>query len=486
MAYSELAEFLEQLEQTGQLVRIEASVRCEFEVGEISRRVAAARGPALLFGSVQGSPWPLVTNLLGTEARIALALGAPSLQAVADRLSEAVGWAGAEAGRSIWGAGWLPARRHRPKALKSGSCQDVVRSGTEVDLTALPALQLVPQESGRMITAGYVVTAEPDTGQRLLARCDLRIVDRSQLAPCWFDHEELAAIYRRYAERHLAMPVAVVLGGDPAAVLAAWAWRPWAMDGFSLAGLFRQKAIETVACRSVELEVPAEADFVIEGVIEPGSPWAPEATVVAPSGYLRTLPASPVLHVTALTHRANPVFPALARGRPPHEEVVVTRALQRVQLPWVQRLVPELVDYEFPESGAGRHIGYVAIRKGYAGQAWHVAHALWGLAPGRFAKLLVIVDDDVPVGDADAVWAAVGAHADLSRDVLVTEGPADPWDPAGPSSGCSRRVAVDATRKLPGESSAPSPLQARAPEEVRQRVCDRWSEYGLETESGPP
>ncbi len=275
------------------------------------------------------------------------------------------------------------------------------------------------------------------------------------------------------------MPLAVVLGGDPAGLLAAEAPLPPGADVSAVAGLLGGKPRELINCRTIELAVPADAEIVIEGFVDPSEPPVEVGQLVTPSGHCRVSPLTPVMHVTALTHRANPVLPAMIPGRPPTEATVIRRALHRIFLPLVRLAIPELVDYDLPSFGAARHVVVISIRKTYAGQARKVAHAVWGLRQLMFARLLVMVDEEVDVRGPEAVWSAVSDHVDPAADVVFQEGPSDPLDSVAPPGALGRRMALDATVKLPGERRYTNGQRAETPEEICRLVTERWKEYGL-------
>ena len=481
MSYHCLAEFLEELGEAGELVRIEAAVDPVLEAAEITERTVRAGGPALLFGAVVGHQLPLLTNLLGTETRICRALGVESPGELAGRIGELIeppepeGWF--EKIKTAPGRAAL--RRLPPRTVKTGACQQVVRLGGDVDLGELPVVQCRPREAGPTITAGELFAADAESGRVLVGRYDLRVLDRDRLAACWDPHDDAARLMTGYQERKERMPLAVVLGGDPSGLLAAMAPLPSGADVSALAGFFRNRPRDLVRCRSLELEVPTDAELVIEGYADPAEPPVDCGVLAASGGYYRSARRAPVIRVTAVTHRANPVYPALVPGPPPDEACVIHRTLGRIFLPLVRLAIPELVDYDLPVFGAGRHWVLVSIRKTYAGQARKVAHAVWGLRQLMFSKLLVIVDEEVDVHDQPEVWAAVAGHVDPGRDVWFSSGPLDPLDPAGGAGGLSQRMAIDATVKRPEERSAPRPGPAEMSEEIRRLVSDRWAEYGL-------
>lgn len=472
-----LADFLEELGQTGELIRVEAEVDPRLEVAEITRRAGQADGPALLFATPRGYDVPLVTHLFGTQARIERALGG-SLAAVAERLALAVAPPEPESWleRLKTGTHESAIRRFLPRGVKTGPCQQVIRLGADVDLRRLPALQTGTAEAGATITAGQFWMLDPHSPRTVVGRYDLPVLDETRLAVVLSPADEPTRLLGTARE---PVPVAIVLGGDPVGLLAAAAPLPPGFDAVALAGLLTERPVELVRCRTIALDVPAEADLVIEGYLDPAAPHVDVGPRVTPAGYYAPARSAPVLRVTALTHRANPVLPALVPGEPPNEACQMARALRRVLLPLVRLSIPELVDYDLPLFGGVRHWLVVSMRKSYAGQARKVAQAVWGYDPLLHSRTLVIVDDGVPVGDPVAVLRAINDHLDPGRDVILNSGPADPWHADPSVDGLSTRMALDATRKLPGETSGPLRMDFAASAEVRALVEQRWLEYGL-------
>lgn len=477
-----LADLLEELEQAGELVRVEAEVDPVLEVAEVTDRAAEAGAGALLFGAVRGHDLPVLTHLLAHPRRICRALGAGGLDELSLRVAEAVSPTQPE--------GWLeklkslPGRKAlkglAPRSVKTGVCQQVVRLGGDVDLGRLPALKSRPDEAARAITAGQVASVEPDSDERVVGRYDLQVLDRNRLAVCWDATDEHARLLGQYRRRGQRMPLAVVLGGDPAALLAAMAPLPPGADAWAVAGLLRAKPLELVAGRSAGLAVPADAEIVLEGYVDPAEPPVEAGPLSTPAGYYTRPRPAPVVHVTGLTHRANPIYPAMVPGTPPNEMTVAGRALVQVFLPLVKLAIPELVDCEVPQFGSARHWAFVSVRKTYAGQARQVAGAVWALRPAMFSKVLVVVDEHVDVHDAEEVWYAVATSADPARDVFFADGPPDPLDPAAAPDALGRRMAIDATIKLPEERRGPAAQPALMSEEIRQLVAGRWAEYGID------
>jgi 4-hydroxy-3-polyprenylbenzoate decarboxylase len=452
MPYRCLTDFLEDLGHAGELTRVEEEVDPALEVPQIVARSAKSGGPALLFGAVKGHDLPVLCNLLATEGRIGRALGA-SLDEVADRIARLLDSAGPEGWFERLKGGSQPAAFGSigPRKVKSAAVQQIVRLGSDINLNELPLLQVAADEAGRAITAAPVFSAEPDSHRAVTGRFDLQRIDRTRLAVCWADYDEHARLLGEYRARGQKMPLAVVIGGDPVFMLAASAPLPPGGDVCTVAGLLREKSLDVVACRSVELDVPGEAEIILEGFVDPSQPPVAAGPLCGPTGHLTRQRPAPVMQVTALTHRANPIYAVMVPGHPPHEAVTVARAMQHVLRPLARLAMPELVDYDLPEFAAARHWAAVAIRKTYAGQGRRAAHAAWNLPAMIFAKVLVVVDDDVNIHDHEEVLAAVASNMRPGRDVLIELGPADPFDPAASPDALGQKMALDATRKLASE-----------------------------------
>lgn len=481
MTYQNLADFLESLRQNGELILVEAEADPVLEVAEVTRRISQIGGAALLFGTVRGHDTPLVTNLFGAETRVCRALGIESVEQLSRQIAELVEPAEPE--------GWLerlrpsPSRavigRVPPRLVKTGASQQVVRLASDVDLGELPAVQSGPEEWGRQLTSAQLFTAEAESNRGLVGHYDLRVLDQNRLVACWLPYDEPARLLLEYRQRGQRMPVAAVLGGDPVGLLTAMAPLPSQADVSALAGLLRGKARELVKCRTISLEVPADAEVVIEGYIDPAEPSVETGLLSASGGYYEHSRPAPVIHVTAITHRANPVVPAMIPGPAPDEACVVRQFLQRAFLPLVRLAIPELVDLALPRFGAARHWAWASIRKTYGGQARRVASALWGMRPFMLAKVLVIVDEDVDVREEEQVWAAISAYVDPGHDVFFQQGTPDPRDPAASLDALTNRMAIDATAKRPDERRGLLSVVAAMPETVRRLVSDRWDEYGI-------
>ncbi len=483
MPYRCLSDFLEDLGHAGELSRVEEEVDPALEVAEITARSAESGGVALLFGAVKGHGLPVATNLLATEGRICRALGVASLAEISERLARLLDVSAPEGWFERIKTGAKPTALGGvlPRKVRAAACQQIVRLGSDIDLGELPLLQintlarsasegLEPNRSqthppdpslalrasvaentnltAPVISSAVVFSAEPDSHRPVCGRFDLQRIDRSRLAVCWAAYDEHARLLDEYRARGRKMPVAVVIGGDPAFQLAAAAPLTEDADVCALAGLLREKAIDVVACRGVDLEVPAEAEIVIEGFVDPAEPPVTAGPMCAPLGHCTRPRLAQAMQVTAVTHRANPIFATFVPGRPPHEFCTVARSMQRVFLPLIRLSMPELVDFDLPEFAAARHWAAVSIRKTYPGQGRRAAHAAWGLRSMMFAKTLVVVDAEVDVRDRDQVLAAIVANFRPGQDVVTEQGPADPFDPTSPIGELSERMALDATRKF--------------------------------------
>jgi len=481
MAPRTLSDFLEELGQAGELARVEVPVDPLGEVAAVTDRVAKNDGPALLFSSVGGSDVPLVSNLLGTPARLLRALGGQSLDEAAQNFAAQV--TGGDA------AGWFdrlrgsegPLKRLAPRSVRSGPCQQIVRLGQDVDLGELPLLQAWPGETARSITAGQLVLDDREGGARHVGRYDAVLLDRQRLALVWDAHQAPARALACWPSGE-PVPVSLVLGGDPVGLLSAMTPLPPGVDPWLVAGMLRGKPLDLVPGRTVPLEVPADAEIVIEGQIDPREEPVALGPLATPSGRVRPAASGVMVRVGAMLQRANPVYPALIFARPSHEAALIARAMWRIGLPLLRQAIPEVVDCDLPLFGSVRHWVLVSMRKRYPGHAHKVAQALWGFDPTMFSKLLVLVDEDVNVHDYGQVLGAVADHTDLARDLLEHRGPADPWDVASAETPLTARVAIDATRKLPGETARPISLVAQADAAMVERIGKRWPEYGLGSE----
>jgi 4-hydroxy-3-polyprenylbenzoate decarboxylase len=461
----DLGEFLAQLEADGDLARVTRPVSRDLEITEITQRAVRADGPALLFEQVTGAGMPVVTNLLGATRRIARAFDAPGLDDVAERIVRLVhlrppaGVLGAVRDLSGTIETLSTLRSLAPKRVRSGPCQEVEEPA--VDLDRLPILRCWPKDGGRTITFGVVLTPDPETGEAHAGIYRLQQYGPDTLGFHAQLHRVGAQNHRRWAARGERMPVAVVIGADPVTVFSGLAPVPEGISNLAFGSFLRGEPIEVVPARSVPLEVPAHAEIVLEGYVDPA-----ERRVEGPfgdhTGYYSAPEPFPVLHVTRITHRARPVFLATVTGKPPTEDATLGSAVTRIFRPVIRLVLPEIVDMELPEPGLFINVGVVSIRKAYPGHPRKVMHALWGLGQMMFVRYLVVVDDDIDVHDLSEVLYRVGLQADPARDLEIVEGPVDQLSISNPIPNVGGKVGIDATRKRP-EDGFPRPW----PEEIR-------------------
>ena len=482
MAYRDLREFIGELDRRGLLRRIAAPVSRDLEITQITDRVTKAGGPALLFENVTGCSMPVLINAFGTLERMTLALGVDDLAEQAKRIEELINPDIPEG--FIEKLKKLPmlARLagYAPSIVKRGVCQEVVVEGEAVDLNALPVLTCWPGDAGRFITFPLVFTKHPQTGQRNIGLYRMQVFDRNTTGMHWQVHHDGAAHFDAYRRLGRRMPLAVAIGPDPVLSYAASAPLPPGMDEAFFAGFLRGKGVELVPCRTIEMEVPATAEIVLEGYVDPAEPYRTEGAFGDHTGFYSLPDDYPAFHVTAVTHRADPIYQTIIVGAPPQEDTFLGKATERMFLPLVRMFIPEIVDYCLPQFGVFHNCVFVSIRKRYPLAARKVMHAIWGLGQMMFSKLVVVVDEEVDVHDTDAVMFRVGANVDARRDVVIVDGPVDVLDHAAPCVGAGSKMGIDATRKMPGEGVVrPWPELIEMSDAVKQQVAHRWAELGL-------
>jgi len=472
----DLRDWIALLEREGELVRVTAEVDPHLEITEITDRVVKAGGPALLFERPKGAGHPLLINQFGSERRMCLAFAAPSLDAVGEKLQEVLEMQPPQGlVEKVKGLAKLKSIADSlPRVVRSGPVQEVVLEGEDVDLTRLPVQTCWPGDAGPFITLPAVITTDPRTGTRNVGMYRMQLIDRRSTFMHWQVHKDGRMDYLAADGR---LEVAVALGLDPVTTYAASAPLPKHVDELMLAGFLRGEPVELVRCRTVGLEVPARAEIVLEGYVEKGDEGL-EGPFGDHTGYYSPPEFFPVFHVTAMTMRADAVYPSIVVGKPPAEDAWLGKATERIFLPAIRMSVPEIVDYDLPVAGAFHNCVIVSIRKAFPGHARKVMHAIWGLGLLSLCKAVVVVDEWVDVHDYEEVFFRVCANVDPKRDVLLSEGPLDQLDHA-PTLPCyGGKVGIDATHKGPEEGARPWPAEIRMSEEVRALVDRRWAEYG--------
>ena len=481
MAYASYSEFIAALDRAGELKRISEPVATELEITAIADREMKqpGGGKALLFEkpTVNGqlSPFPVAINTLGSWKRMALSMGAESVDAVAAEigaLMKAKPPTSLREALALFSTA-IELRHARPKHVKSGSCKDVIhkfdapasrtepwppapewQKGTPAfppTLLNLPILKCWPLDGGRFVTLPCVITQDPDTGERNVGMYRIQIYDGQTTGMHWQLQKVGARHGRRYYETGTRMPVAIILGGDPAYTFCATAPLPDGLDEFLMAGYLRRKSIELVKCETSELEVPANADIVIEGYIDPVEPLRQEGPFGDHTGFYTLPEPYPVFHVTAITHRKDAVYPATIVGIPPMEDFYIGAASVKLFLPMFKMNFPEIVDIALPAEGVFHNLVVVSIKKTYPMQAYKIMHGLWGMGQMMFSKYIVVVDEDVDVHNTSQVLFRLCANTDPQRDSTFAKGPADVLDHATSDIGSGSKLGFDATRKLAGE-----------------------------------
>ena len=519
MSYDSTRDWIQALEKAGELIRITEPVATELEITEIADRQmkSPGGGKALLFEKptiqsskfeVRSSKFPVLINSMGSVRRMAMALGVQSVDAAAAEigaLMKARPPTGFREAVKLLGTA-LDLRHAKPKRVKTGPCKEVIHrfetpsaelkahatrdtphaapqgelqssafslqsSAASPTLLDLPILKCWPLDGGRFITLPCVVTQDPDTGERNVGMYRMQVYDDRTTGMHWQLQKVAARHGRRYQETGTRMPVSVFLGGDPVFTFAATAPLPDGLDEFLLAGYLRKKSVELVKCETNDLEVPANADIVIEGYVDPTEPLRMEGPFGDHTGYYTLPEPYPAFHITAITHRKDAIYPATIVGIPPMEDFYIGGASVKLFLPIFKMNFPEIVDLALPAEGVFHNLVFVSIRKTYPMQAFKVMHGLWGMGQMMFSKYVVVVDAEVDVHNTSEVLFHLCANTDPQRDSLFTKGPSDVLDHATSEIAIGSKLGIDATKKLPGEGfQRPWPPLIQMDEAVRKKM----------------
>ncbi|HKS80238.1 MAG TPA: menaquinone biosynthesis decarboxylase [Candidatus Acidoferrales bacterium] len=477
MAYRDLRDFLKKLEKKDELVRVSAEVDPILEITEITDRTVRAGGPALLFERPKGSKIPVVTNLVGTERRMNLALEVDSLDEVAERVHSFLDVKSPQG--ILEKVKMLPKLAEIgsffPKSVKSGECQEVVRT-EGFSLFDFPVLQCWPQDGGRYITWPMVITKNPETGKRNAGCYRMQVFDERSTGMHWQTQKHGAEHYRsaRAKNRQGKLEVAVAIGADPATCFAGILPVPPDLDEFLFSGFMRREPVELVTCKTVDLEVPANAEIVLEGYVKLDE-LRTEGPFGDHTGFYSLEGQYPVFHVTCVTHRKEPVYLTTIVGPPPQEDYFIGHAIERIFLPVMKMQFPEIVDMAMPAEGIFQNLMIVSIRKSYPGHARKVMNAIWSLGQAMFTKVVVVVDHDVNVQDSrEVVWKALCA-IDPERDIEFVFGPVDTLDHAARLQDFGSKMGIDATRKWKEEGYAGRwPDEIKMDDVTKSRVDSLW------------
>lgn len=488
MAFKDLREFIALLEAEGELKRISVPVDPNLEITEICDRTLRAGGPALLFENPVGSSIPLLGNLFGNTRRIALAMGQQDIEGLRDVgklmafLKEPTppkGW------RDIWEnlPTWKKVLNIAPTVRKNAPCQEVIIDEADVDLSFLPVQTCWPGDAGPLVTWPLVITRGPEKERQNLGIYRMQLIGKNRLIMRWLSHRGGALDFRDWQLKHPGkpFPVSIAIGADPATILATVTPVPDTLSEYAFAGLLRGSKTEVVQCLTNDLQVPASAEFVLEGVIEPGD-MAPEGPFGDHTGYYNEVDDFPVFTVKKITHRKDPIYHSTYTGRPPDEPAMLGVALNEVFVPLLQKQYPEIIDFYLPPEGCSYRLAIVSIRKQYPGHAKRVMMGVWSfLRQFMYTKFVIVTDDDVNIRDwSDVIWAMT-TRMDPARDTVMIENtPIDYLDFASPVSGLGSKIGMDATNKWPGETTREWGTPITMDPAVKKRVDDLWHTLGIE------
>lgn len=498
MALDDLRDFVRLLEREGELAVVDHEIDPVLEITEVTDRVVKAGGPALLFRRPKGYDMPVLTNQMASHRRVQLALRVGSYEELEGRVRELVAFEMPAGGlmEKMKALGRLKDLADiSPTRVKEGACQEVVFRGDEVDLGRLPVLTCWPLDAGPFITLPLVFTRHPTRGRLNAGMYRLQVYDGRTTGMHWHLHKDAAEHFRAARGEPEAapgkaagtrFPVAVAIGADPAITYAATAPLPRMLDEMLLAGFLRRRPVEMVKCLTVDLEVPAHAEIVLEGYVEVG-----ERRVEGPfgdhTGYYSLPDEYPVFHLTAMTQRKNPIYAATIVGMPPQEDAYLGKATERLFLPLLQLTLPEVVDMDLPAEGVFHNCAIISIRKAYPLHARKIMHAVWGIGQMQFTKAVVVVDEDVDVHDyAQVAWRAFN-NVDPKRDMLLTEGPLDALDHSSPTANWGAKMGIDATRKWASEGHPRAwPPDIVMSPEVVGRIDALWPELAADLTPAEP
>lgn len=487
MHYQDLRDFIRQLEAAGQLQRISHPVDPNLEITEICDRTLRAGGPALLFENPKGSDIPVLANLFGTPERVAAGMGADTvgeLREIGKLLAALKEPEPPKGMKDAWQK--LPMFRKvldmAPKVLKSAPCQQHIVEGDEVDLGQLPIQTCWPEDAAPLITWALVVTRGPEKERQNLGIYRQQVLSKNKVIMRWLAHRGGALDYRDWQQAHPGepFPVAVALGADPATILAAVTPVPDALSEYAFAGLLRGAKTELVKCRTLDLQVPASAEFILEGHIHPGEE-ALEGPFGDHTGYYNEQERFPVFTIDCITHRDKPIYHSTYTGRPPDEPAILGAALNEVFVPILQKQFPEITDFYLPPEGCSYRVACVSMKKQYPGHAKRVMFGVWSfLRQFMYTKFIIVTDDDVNVRDwKDVIWAMT-TRMDPARDTTLVENtPIDYLDFASPTAGLGSKMGLDATSKWKGETDREWGRPISMDADTRTRVDNMWDKLGI-------
>ncbi|MBM4146191.1 MAG: menaquinone biosynthesis decarboxylase [Nitrospira sp.] len=481
MIFNDIREFINFLEEKNDLVRIKTEVDPILEVTEITDRISKKGGPALLFEKVKGSQIPIAINLFGSYQRMAWSLGLEDFNEIGQKFSSLLktdpNMKFMQKIEALFDLYKLSTSS--PKEVKKAPCQEIVKD-RDFSLFDYPILKTWPDDAGRFITLPMVITKDPETGKQNLGMYRMQVYDERSTGMHWHTHHDGAVNFRKTAKLGRRMEIAVAIGGDPITIFSATAPLPYNIEELFFAGYLRGKAVEVVKAKTVDILVPAKAEIILEGYVEAG-----EERIEGPfgdhTGYYSVAAPFPVFHITCITHRKDPVYPATIVGKPPMEDCYMGKATERMFLPLIKMQFPEIVDMNLPLEGVFHNCALISIRKSFPMHASKIINAVWGLGQMMFTKFVFIFDEEVNVQNtSEAAWKAFN-NVDPARDIIISEGPLDVLDHSAPRPIYGAKMGVDATKKWREEGYQREwPDEIHMSEEIKKLVDRRWKEYGLE------
>jgi 4-hydroxy-3-polyprenylbenzoate decarboxylase len=486
LAFYDLREFISALESRGMLKRIKTPVDCNLEITEITDRVSKMEGKknvALLFENVKGYDMPVLMNAFGSMERLALAFGVNDIEEIPNELREILRLPYISLQNKMDLIHIIPTAKRAinfPKYVKKAPCQEVVITDNPT-LDKFPILKCWPQDGGPFITLPLVFTRNPKTGKRNVGMYRLQKYDGQTTGMHWHLHKDGASNYRAYQEMGKdKIEVAVAIGTDPVITYAATAPLPRDIDEMVFAGFLRKKSVEMVKCKTVDVEVPACSEIVLEGYVNIGETRR-EGPFGDHTGYYSLADDYPVFHITCITHRKNPIYSATIVGKPPMEDCFLAKATERIFLPLLQQTLPEIRDINFPLEGVFHDCVMVSIKKTYPQQAKKVMHAIWGMGQMMFTKMIIVVDEHVDVQKEKEVWWRVFNNIDAKHDIVMVEGPLDALDHSSPMAKWGTKIGIDATKTWPEEGHTREwPDEINMSDDIKKLVDAKWQELGLE------
>ncbi|WP_278474034.1 menaquinone biosynthesis decarboxylase [Turicibacter sanguinis] len=454
MAFKDIQHFMRFLEDRGELVRVKAEVDADLEITEITDRVSKNYGKALLFENVKGSDYPVLINSMGSEERMSWALGVEKLEDVERDIADLINMQNymkiPSLIKSVPNLMRLLAVLPWKLPIK-GACQEVIEH--DPDLSTLPVLKCWPDDGGKFFTLPLVMTKDPDTGVQNTGMYRMQIFDKITTGMHWHWHKDGREIYDKYRKLGGKMPVSVAIGCDPALIFSAISPLPKMIDEMMFAGYLRKRPVKMVKSITNDIYVPADAEFILEGYVDVNEALRLEGPFGDHTGYYSLADMYPAFHVTCITHKKNPVYPATIVGRPPMEDCYMSKATERAFLPLLKMIYPEIVDYSLPFEGVFHNCVIVSIKKRFPGHGKKVMNSLWGMGQMMYAKMIIIVDADINPHDTKAVAKQVFESLDMTKDLVFSQGPLDALDHASSTDHYGYRLGVDATRKFDVEGT---------------------------------